>query len=134
MEDIPAGFLRNLMIALMIFLSLFSDWALLAPVFTLLFAWVRNSEKRLKIAFTAAAVLFGVMSLAGGAERFSPGTNILYALGCMAGIALSGIVIVCFYNGRRAERGRKFSKWFFYWFYPVHLMILGMVRVFIEIR
>ena len=71
------------------------------------------------------------MSLAGGAERFSTGTNILYALGCMAGIALSGIVIACFYNGRRAERGRKFSKWFFYWFYPVHLLILGVLRVYL---
>ena len=102
MENIPAGAVRNVLIALLIFLSLFCDWALLAPVFTLLFAWARNSEKRLKIAFTAAAAMFGVMSLAGGAERFSTGTNILYALGCMAGIALSGIVIVCFYNGRRA--------------------------------
>lgn len=75
--------------------------------------------------------MFGVMSLAGGAERFSAGTNILYALGCMAGIALSGIVIVCFYNGRRAERGRWFSKWFFYWFYPAHLLLLGALRVYL---
>ena len=70
MENIPAGPVRNVLIALLIFLSLFCDWALLAPVFTLLFAWARNSEKRLKIAFTAAAAMFGVMSLAGGAERF----------------------------------------------------------------
>lgn len=131
MENIPAGPVRNILIALLIFLSLFCDWALLAPVFTLLFAWARNSKKRLKIAFTAAAAMFGVMSLAGGSERFSTGTNILYALGCMAGIALSGIVIACFYNGRRAERGRKFSKWFFYWFYPVHLLILGVLRVYL---
>ena len=134
MENIPAGAVRNVLIALLIFLSLFCDWALLAPVFTLLFAWARNSEKRLKIAFTAAAAMFGVMSLAGGAERFSTGTNILYALGCMAGIALSGIVIVCFYNGRRAERGRKFSKWFFYWFYPAHLLVLGVLRVLMAAR
>ena len=45
MENIPAGPVRNILIALLIFLSLFCDWALLAPVFTLLFAWARNSKK-----------------------------------------------------------------------------------------
>ena len=47
----------------------------------------------------------------------------------MAGILLAGIVIVYFYNGKRAERGRNFSKWFFYLFYPVHLLELGIITV-----
>ena len=48
---------------------------------------------------------------------------------CMVGIPLAGIVIVYFYNGKRAERGRTFSKWFFYLFYPVHLLVLGIIRI-----
>ncbi len=55
--------------------------------------------------------------------------NLIYALGSMMGIALAGIVIVIFYNGRRIEKGSVFSKWFFYWFYPVHLLLLGIIRV-----
>ena len=46
-----------------------------------------------------------------------------------AGIVVAGIVIVCFYNGRRAARGKTFLKWFFYLFYPVHMLILGLLRI-----
>ena len=38
-EKIHSGFLRVFCIVLLIFASIFCDWALLAPVFTLLFAW-----------------------------------------------------------------------------------------------
>ena len=47
----------------------------------------------------------------------------------MAGILLAGIVIVFFYNGKRAERERNFSKCFFYLFYPVHLLLLAIIRI-----
>ncbi len=132
-DRIKEAVLRNLVIVFLTFLSLFSDWALLAPVFTLLFIWAEGSEKRLKAAFAAAAVMFGVLNYAGGAGRFSVGTNLLYALESIVGILLSGAVVLYLYNGRRMEKGKNFSKWFFYWFYPVHLLILGMIRIWLNI-
>lgn len=45
-EKIHSGFLRVFCIVLLIFASIFCDWALLAPVFTLLFAWAENSRLR----------------------------------------------------------------------------------------
>lgn len=113
-----------------IILSLFCSWAILAPIFTLLFIWSKGSDKKIKLSFIIAVLLFAAFNLAGGIGRFSVTTNILYALGSMVGTGLSGIVIVYLYNGKRMEKGRVFSKWFFYWFYPVHLLILGLIRIF----
>lgn len=110
-------------------LSLFCDWALLAPIFTLLFVWANHSKEKTKAAFGISALLFGITNFIGGIERFSISTNIIYAVGSMIGIALSGVVILYLYNGKRMEKGKFFSKWFFYWFYPVHLLILGLIRI-----
>lgn len=122
--------LRFTYVLFSIILSLFCSWAILAPIFTLLFIWSKGSDKKIKLSFIIAVLLFAAFNLAGGIGRFSVTTNILYALGSMVGTGLSGIVIVYLYNGKRMEKGRGFSKWFFYWFYPVHLLILGLIRIF----
>lgn len=122
--------LRFTYVLFSIILSLFCSWAILAPIFTLLFIWSQDSRTKIKLYYIISVLLFAAFNLAGGVGRFSVATNILYALGSMVGTGLSGIVIVHLYNGKRMEKGRVFSKWFFYWFYPVHLLILGLIRMF----
>jgi len=39
--------------------------------------------------------------------------------------APAAFLLTCGYNG---ERGRQLPKWFFYGFYPLHLLLLAMVR------
>lgn len=101
-------------------LSLACDWSLLAPGFTVLFWWAYGIKKETKIAFAVSIALLGLFHLSRG---------IVYAAGSMAGGILSALVIICFYNGKRMQKGRTFSKWFFYWFYPLHLLILGLLWV-----
>ena len=72
-------------------------------LFTLLFIWSRGSRNKIKCTFITSMLLFGIFNFAGGIERFSAGTNIVYALGSMSGIALAGIVILFFYNGKRTK-------------------------------
>ena len=119
-ETIRNRFLRGVLIVLLILGSLFCDWALLAPVFTLLFAWAGGNRTRQKAAFGAAALLYGGMAGLGSGQVWE-------AVGCAVPILVSAFVILYLYNGRRAARGRTFYKWFFYAFYPAHLLVLGLI-------
>ena len=124
---------EGLKLALYLFLflmSTISDWAFLAPLFTLLFAWSRGDIRRTKKSFFIGAGVFALMNFYPAA---SPGAllfSLFYAFLSCCGILLAEIAIVHLYNGKRAEKGRTFFKWFFYLFYPVHLLILGLIRIF----
>lgn len=133
------------LIALLILFSLWCDWPLMAPIFTLLFAMQKKNCERLEITnpkerkaglawafFVCYLLLFGLewMAMAQGY-----GYDLLQAAGHAAlaglGVAASGLVILFLYNGKRAKYGRNFSKWFFYLFYPGHLLVLVLVRDFL---
>ena len=113
----------------MIFASIFCDWALLAPVFTLLFAWAENSRLRKHIAFGVAAVLYGGMAWLSSMRTLGAVGALPDTLGCAMPILVSGFFILYLYNGQRAAQHRGFYKWFFYAFYPGHLLVLGLLRV-----
>ena len=121
-EKVHDRVLRGVCIVLLICASLFCDWALLAPIFTLLFSWAKDTPARKKAAFAAATLLYGGMAGLGSG-------SLADALGCAVPVLVSGFVILYLYNGKRAVRGRTFYKWFFYAFYPTHLLILGLLRL-----
>lgn len=131
MEEISDKSLRITIVTGLVILSLVSDWAILAPAYTLIFLWSRDSKTKTRFAFLMAALLFGIIDFLGGIGRFPLKTNMEYALGGMFGVGLAGLVITCFYNGKQMQKGKRFSKWFFYCFYPGHLLILGLIRILI---
>ena len=112
---------------LLVFLSIFCDWAFLAPLYTLLFLWAEGDRKKTALAYAAATALFSAFSLASGAMQGLTGARLGLELLYASGVAAAGVCIVCFYNGKRAAHGRAFSKWFFYCFYPAHLLVLGIL-------
>ena len=129
LEKEPKGFVRGTLIVLIVLASSVSDWAILAPVYTALFYQAGQDREKQKRAFFWAAVLFGGFGLLGSPAGYLGLQKLLYAFGCMSGVAAAGVCIVCFYNGKRAQKGQNFSKWFFYLFYPAHLLVLGMIRI-----
>ena len=77
----------------------------------------------------ATALLFGALNLASWWGTASPALALGRAALSCAGIAAAGCVLLLAYSGRRARRGRTFSKWFFYAFYPAHLLLLGLLKL-----
>lgn len=130
MEHVRYGAVRTLLIIGLFLASCFSDWALLAPMFTVLFAQWMGNERKIRNAFLLGAGLFALMNFQPAYSMEQLLVNFVYAVLSASGILLAGAVIVCFYNGKRMEKGKKFSQWFFYLFYPAHLLILGMIRIF----
>lgn len=98
-------------------------------LFTLLFAWAENSRLRKHVAFGVAAVLYGGMAWLSSMRTLGAVGALPDILGCAMPILVSGFFILYLYNGQRAAQHRGFYKWFFYAFYPGHLLVLGLLRV-----
>ena len=90
-----------------------------------------RKDRRLALwkVFGKAMALFGAFNFIENSETMSVGENLLHSVCSVTGILVSGICIIYFYNGKRAQKHRNFSKWFFYIFYPAHLLLLGALRL-----
>lgn len=128
-ERMMPGMLRMVVVGLLVLLTTSGDWAIFAPVFTILFDEWRGDRDRIRAAYIGSAAAFGVLNLMNYLEVYPVMMSFLCAVGSAAGILVSGFVIQYLYNGKRAEHGRTVSKWFFYVFYPAHLAILGAIRL-----
>ena len=134
MDKIKNHLLRIIVCILLVLATVVGDWPLLAPMYTILLYKSRGNWKKTAISYGiayAVFVPFHVQNYMYGVQ----GGWVLYTLGHTllsgAGILAAAVVILFFYNGKRAQRGRNFSKWFFYIFYPVHLMVLYLIKVYI---
>ena len=119
--------LQMLLYLIILVASYWCDWALWAPVLTLAFVYTRSSEKKLKETWLLAAMFFGAENYFGSAGSMSASAAAVSSVLGMTAFGMAGVCILHLYNGKRSENHRKFNKWFFYVFYPVHLTVIGVL-------
>lgn len=134
LEKVTNPVLRVLFSMLLMFATVLGDWPLFAPIFTILFHNSRGNRKKLISSYGFTGAFFILITIQSNLMRpeYTTAEAVLFGLMSGIGIIMSAVAILFLYNGKRAERGRNFSKWFFYIFYPGHLVILYVIRAFIQ--
>lgn len=119
---------KSIMIITAFILSFYCDWPLLAPLLTLLLYWAKKSPGKKTLSQCIFVVAFWFFQFLDGQEVFPAATNFLYSMISIAGIVIAFLVLNYFYNGKQRKNRSAFWKWFFYVFYPLHLVIIGLVE------
>ena len=119
-ERIRSAWLKTLLICLICVVSFCGDWSCTASVLVLSFGTNRGHLWKQTLWLVLYVGIFGY--------TFMP-NNLTYATLHLA-VVLS-IPILALYNGKRGPNPRfnAFMKWFFYVYYPLHLFILGALRI-----
>ena len=99
-------------------LSVFGDWAIFDVLYALTFFRYRESPREKWLSF-GGITLVCCMSVLTSEPMWSG----LFQLGIFLVIPL---IQYC-YNGEGGSK-KPFHKWFFYVFYPLHLLVLGVLR------
>lgn len=109
-------------IAVLILLSQYGDWGYFDVLWPLLLLVNRGDEKAQWGSFwiiCAAAVLM-----------YATGKRVWWRGAFQIGIFMVPLMLRYLYNGEAGSK-KPFHKWFFYVFYPVHLMVLAALKWFL---
>lgn len=122
--------LKIVLIVLLTIASLIGDWPImdvLGPFFLVVFC-----DQKLE-RYLSVGLVYGLMNSLLFLSISPDGSNIYFDIPGNwhnFGILLVPVIIWLFYNG---EGGKKsaFNKWFFYIFYPAHLVVIGIIKLLI---
>lgn len=118
-EKINNKLLKWSSIIVLIIISYFSDWGLLAPVWVLVFYILRKEKNFQAFYFFVITILLIILKYT---IIYNYSFNIILI---QFGVFLF-IPVLYLYNGKKGN-SNKFNKWFFYIFYPLHLMLFYIV-------
>ena len=100
------------------------EWAIIAPLIVFVFYILRDKPVWRFVSYEILMIGYVLISMGGFEALIS---KVLFILVIQVPI----IIITFFYNGQEG-RFPVFSKYFFYLFYPVHMMIIFMIKVIIR--
>lgn len=121
-DKITNDILRILTIVGLCIIASPGDWSFFAVLFTLAFGVNHGDFKKQVKWFSFMALYMVAASTLNMLLMNKPFYGQLFQLGVFLCLPLLAL-----YNGQRG--GGKYSKWIFYIFYPVHLLILGIIAI-----
>lgn len=115
---------KILITGILIIAAYFGDWLFIAPIWVMIFEKFRGNFKKQAFGFTISSIILITFIIDGVEYLFQ--YSVLLAL-----------VPLSFYNGKRGVRksGKAamfLSKWVFYIYYPLHMIIIGILRICIK--
>lgn len=113
---------KIVLIAMLIYLSGYGDWPYFDVLWPLLLLMNRDSEKNQWLSFWAICALAVVILMS---HR-----KVLWTGAFQLGIFMVPLLLKYCYNGEPGSR-KPFHKWFFYVFYPTHLLVLAYLKWFV---
>ena len=118
LESNLKAFPKWLLIIVLLTLSIFGDWAIFVPMMVVFFYLFKDDKKRLLLFYCLASALVVLTDILILCLRHYYWWQELWQLGMFLFIPL-----YLSYNGEPGSRA-PFHKWFFYAFYPLHLLVL----------
>lgn len=117
----PAGWLCLFILTL---LASFADWSIFAILFTVIFAENRRNPQRQMLLYSVAAIVTAsIFVFSGTSQEGAPFWGDYFQFGLLLAVPL-----LQSYNGQRGTSSA--GKWFFYLFYPLHLIVLKVIHQF----
>ncbi len=133
MEHVQDPTAQCILCTVLVMLSAFSDWAFIAPILSILLYKSDGDRKMMAYSYGIVGIIFIVLNMPNYTVESGKLTleTIFRSVASGIGIFAAAFTVLVLYNGRRIEHGRNLSKWFFYVFYPAHLLILYLLKTFV---
>ena len=120
---------KIMLVVLACILSVFGDWFFFVILWAL-FAYIYRENPKAKWISFAVIALVEVGIIGGLSALYTPTTALEGAMSqfFQLGVVLVPITLICFYNGEKGSK-HPIHKWFFYIFYPAHLLALYFIKM-----
>jgi hypothetical protein len=118
---------RFLLVILFVILTILSDWNIFGIILIWLF-YKNHNDKGIKISMFLYFLIFELISIIG---FFTASNSMAYIVEMFSSLGFLAVgYLLLNYNGKRGY-SPNWIKWGFYAFYPVHLILLEIIKYFI---